>query len=529
MKIAVFHGVSSKQFMSDIVNVLSLNHEVVVSDSVDAQQIYSLLQWADVAWIEWASHHAIIISQLPKICPLVVRVHSAEIFLPMSHEIKWTSIDHIIFVSPLIQNLFNELMPIEASQVPQSIIYNAVALNKFSLKKSFAKTHKIACVQLYLDGTKNPIFAVQCFYELLRENSALTLHFTGTRQYSVEGVRLYIALRNSISELGLQDKVFFEENIDPDKMSEWLEDKDYLLSTSIFESFGMSIAEAMSKGIMPLIYGFQDAAKYFPKQCIFSHIAQCVERFKNPVDPMTLRQHITDNYALNKQAAKLQICLEESVRNCAKAKAPENFVQQYWETRYSSGGNSGSGSYGRLAHFKAKTINDFVVKNAINSVLELGCGDGHQLSLAHYPQYYGFDISASTIAHCKQLFNNDASKQFFVYDSQKYLEESASVRGSVELALSLDVIFHLVEDQVFDDYMNHLFSSSSKYVIIYSSNVTKPYAGGHERYRKFTKWITANKPEWVSLAFLKNPFPFDPNHPTQTSNSDFYFFAKQGA
>ncbi len=32
----------------------------------------------------------------------------------------------------------------------------------------------------------------------------------------------------------------------------------------------------------------------------------------------------------------------------------------YWEERYIQGRNSGNGSYGRLAEFKAKIINDFV-------------------------------------------------------------------------------------------------------------------------------------------------------------------------
>jgi len=39
---------------------------------------------------------------------------------------------------------------------------------------------------------------------------------------------------------------------------------------------------------------------------------------------------------------------------------------EYWESRYKSGENSGAGSYGRLAKFKAKIINNFVSNNNIN-------------------------------------------------------------------------------------------------------------------------------------------------------------------
>ena len=44
----------------------------------------------------------------------------------------------------------------------------------------------------------------------------------------------------------------------------------------------------------------------------------------------------------------------------------------YWEARYREGGTSGPGSYGRLAEFKAVTLNEFVRSRDIRSVLEPG-------------------------------------------------------------------------------------------------------------------------------------------------------------
>ena len=32
--------------------------------------------------------------------------------------------------------------------------------------------------------------------------------------------------------------------------------------------------------------------------------------------------------------------------------------EKYWEKRYIAGGNSGAGSYGKLAEFKAEVLND---------------------------------------------------------------------------------------------------------------------------------------------------------------------------
>ena len=57
----------------------------------------------------------------------------------------------------------------------------------------------------------------------------------------------------------------------------------------------------------------------------------------------------------------------------------------YWEHRYAYGGNSGAGSYGSTACAKADLLNSFLKDERLLSVIEFGCGDGHQLSLADYP------------------------------------------------------------------------------------------------------------------------------------------------
>jgi len=53
------------------------------------------------------------------------------------------------------------------------------------------------------------------------------------------------------------------------------------------------------------------------------------------------------------------------------------------------------------------------------------------------------------------------------------------------------VVFHLVEDRVFESYMNDLFMVSSKYVIINAWDVEGEIKY-HVRQRNFSKWIENN-------------------------------------
>ena len=86
-------------------------------------------------------------------------------------------------------------------------------------------------------------------------------------------------------------------------------------------------------------------------------------------------------------------------------------------------------------------VNSFVDKHSIASVIEFGSGDGNQLSLANYDRYLGYDVSPEAIKACEAKFSDRQQWQFkslSEYDGEK-----------MHLGLSLDVIFHLIEDDVF--------------------------------------------------------------------------------
>jgi SAM-dependent methyltransferase len=192
----------------------------------------------------------------------------------------------------------------------------------------------------------------------------------------------------------------------------------------------------------------------------------------------------------------------------------------YWEHRYVQGGTSGSGSYGRLAQFKAETLNEFVDRNGIRSVIEFGCGDGAQLMLANYPSYVGVDVSPTSIRICRDRFASDATKRFVL------AEGAPADLGRFDLALSLDVIYHLVEGRVFDAYMRSLFANADRFVIVYSSNTAHPAESPHVRHREFTGWVERNEPSWQQVTRLWNKYPYDPALPDETSFADFYFFQR---
>src|SRR5436305_1826918 len=153
----------------------------------------------------------------------------------------------------------------------------------------------------------------------------------------------------------------------------------------------------------------------------------------------------------------------------------------YWEDRYRSGGTSGAGSYGRYAELSSEIINRVIRERGIEEVVEYGCGDGNQLAYLRVAKYIGLDVAPTAIERCTELFRDDPSKSFFLCDP----EHRGDAAFFADCALSKEVIFHLVEDDIFERYMRRLFSSARRFVIIVASDLDW-WLTEYERHRRFT-------------------------------------------
>lgn len=201
----------------------------------------------------------------------------------------------------------------------------------------------------------------------------------------------------------------------------------------------------------------------------------------------------------------------------------------YWDDRYRNGRTSGAGSYGRLAYFKAEVLNDFVRRASIHSIVEFGSGDGAQLTLCRYDgiDYLGLDVSPAALDLAREANKNKTNLRFELYDSGAIA--STPEAFAADLSLSLDVIYHLVEDSVYHQYMQNLFKSAKRYVIVYSSDKDEWSSRPHVRHRRFTAWVEQNAVEWRLTSKIQNRFPFNHRDPDNTSFADFYIYQRFGS
>lgn len=190
----------------------------------------------------------------------------------------------------------------------------------------------------------------------------------------------------------------------------------------------------------------------------------------------------------------------------------------YWENRYKNGGNSGVDSYNKLALYKANIIN-LVIKNNnedIKTIIDYGVGDGNQLSLIDIEnkKYVGLDVSEFIINKLSEIYKSDKNKEFSLCNSIDF----SKLKG--ELVISCNVLYHLIEEEIYTDYLNNLFNMSERFVIIYANNINKTETE-HVKFRKFTDYIRKNFKEWILIRHLPNPY-------NKTSPNEFYIYEKNG-
>ncbi|CAE8603182.1 unnamed protein product [Polarella glacialis] len=151
----------------------------------------------------------------------------------------------------------------------------------------------------------------------------------------------------------------------------------------------------------------------------------------------------------------------------------------------------------------------------VDSMLDLGVGDGCQMlmllkTMPQLARVWGLDVSR-TIVNALQTFvpgkeelletfqplGGELDVQFFHYDG--FVLPAELERERFDVVLSLQVIMHLLEDELFEAYMRILFSLSKKYVIIQNDNVAHPTLN-HLRGWRFTDWVERNAQDWRRLA-----------------------------
>jgi glycosyltransferase involved in cell wall biosynthesis len=263
-KIAIIVKPELTSFISGIQHILSESYNlktIKVNNIKDAKQD---IEWADLVWYEFGNELAITGTNMYPDKKSIIRVHGYEVINGYIAHINNKNTNYI-FVADHVRNMLN--IPEINNKI--TIIKNCVNIDKYTFA-NHTQGNKIAFVGNF-NTKKNPALAVMILNELVNKMGLdYEMHWAGDMQ----DIRLYAYVGHLIVALKLQNKFFLYKKVDTNT---FLEDKNYFLSTSIHEGYGMAILEAMCKGIKPIINNFYIADEFYPKKYIFNDINEAVQ------------------------------------------------------------------------------------------------------------------------------------------------------------------------------------------------------------------------------------------------------------
>ena len=147
---------------------------------------------------------------------------------------------------------------------------------------------------------KNPMFALQCFQKLHSIDPEYRLGFAGQIRDDV----LEQYLQHTVAEMGLGESVSFDGW--QQDITAYLEDKHYVVSTSLVEGQPVQMHQAMARGLKPVVHSFPGCRDFLPDECIFLTVDEfCHRVLEESYRPESYRDFVARRYSQVAYLAKV--------------------------------------------------------------------------------------------------------------------------------------------------------------------------------------------------------------------------------
>jgi hypothetical protein len=298
-KIAFFCGGDGMTFLDEIVGFARQRFNVRLYEGQAEEELYELMGWSDISWFEWCTNLAVIGSRMPKVCKNIIRLHRYEAYERWPQEVNWNNIDTLITVgNEVTKRMLLCKVPDLESYTSVVDVPNGVDLSRFKLIDR--RRGKNIAFLANLRMVKNPAFILQCMQKLHYIDPEYHLFFAG--RFQDDTLEQYLV--HMIHVLKLEDVVHFDGW--QQDVNSWLQDKHYIVSTSVIESQGMGIMEGMACGLKPVIHNFPGAGQIYPPEFLFNISEEfCEQILCDKYEPHRYREFVAEKYSLKNQLNKI--------------------------------------------------------------------------------------------------------------------------------------------------------------------------------------------------------------------------------
>lgn len=244
-----------------------------------------LVAQADTVFCEWMLGNAVWYGKHKRAGQrLVGRLHAQELRSALFEKVPFDKFETVVFVGPhMLRQAKARKGVFEKNGV---VIYNGVdveALQSVPRKKTNGKVLGLVGI---VPQSKRLDLALDILRELRKQDRGYTLRIKGKRPEE------YAWMVKRPKELAWYEKQYRRLEVDPllkgavtfdphgNDMPEWYAGVDYVLSTSDFESFHLTVADGAAAGCVPVVLPWEGADEIYPAEWVVPSITEAVKRVK---------------------------------------------------------------------------------------------------------------------------------------------------------------------------------------------------------------------------------------------------------
>ncbi len=266
MKILLHYPKWSNRWIPYIEKELS-RYDLTVTSTNEREELFDLSKQNDVLFSMWANEIVWFWSKVFPDKKIISYLRRYELFNDsVFNKTSWDKVDALIFVNNRIRDVFNDR--VQNKPIKTHVLYNGIDLDEFDFDTTCRDGTKIAMV-CTIKQIKNLPLACQVLLNLPEKYKIY--HIGKDIGMGINELYYYV------DGLGLSERFIFEGKIDPKDISTWMQDKDFILSTSINEGNPVNVLEGMAMGLKPIVHNWPDAMVQFGSKNVFNTVKEAID------------------------------------------------------------------------------------------------------------------------------------------------------------------------------------------------------------------------------------------------------------
>lgn len=286
LKLGIVVGDDGPQFLYPVLDLLRKYFEVSVfterrldfpylgrriNPILLKRDLARFLRSIDVAYFEWGTRLLSEATQLPKSCPIIVKLHGYDIFR-WHVAIDWANVDLAIVNLQSIARQFLNIVPAMAGRVVAIPV--GIDLKRF-YPDPLAYGRTIGLLGA-LNPRKRVYEVILAVAELMRRGMYFHLRIGG--DFATGQESYYLMLHSLPQRLGIADQVSFDGQVnDP---SAWFGSIDVFISNSFYETQHLALQEAMACERYCIGHCWEGIEEILPQDLIYQTPAELIEQLE---------------------------------------------------------------------------------------------------------------------------------------------------------------------------------------------------------------------------------------------------------